>query len=102
MGRLALGFERFAREIAAELRLADAAVAEDHQFDVLDAWVIGAGVLEIGAEGGEAIVLIRIRENARRDFEDVCLVEVKFGGALGFAPDSRNRAEAKLVAVHLL
>jgi hypothetical protein len=37
MGRLALGFERFALEIAAELRLADAPVAEDHQLDVLDA-----------------------------------------------------------------
>jgi len=53
MGRLALRLERFAREIAAELRLPDAPVAQDHQFDVLDAWVIGSGVLEIGAEGGD-------------------------------------------------
>jgi hypothetical protein len=71
MGRLALGFELFAREIAAELRLADAPVAEHHQFDVLDARVVGAGVLEIGTEGGEAIAAKRIRKNARRDIADV-------------------------------
>jgi hypothetical protein len=58
--------------------------------------------MEIGAEGGEAIVVRRIREDAGRNISDVRLPKDKSGGALGLDPNSRNRAEAELTGFHLL
>src|ERR1700677_2590844 len=43
VSRVAFRFERLTHQIAAELRLADAPVAQHHQLDVLDARVVRSG-----------------------------------------------------------